>query len=129
MNNLKIFAGRTMTIGVVAALGLGAGIACAAPPSNSVGDGAKQYVVRYSDLDLAKSAGAAALYARLQQAARAVCAPFEGRELALAAQHRACMDRAVAGAVAEVNRPLLSAYHQLRTRGRTAGPGRMAKVM
>lgn len=129
MNNVKILACRTMAIGVVATLGVGAGIARAAPPSHSVGDDAKQYVVRYSDLDLSKSAGAAALYARLQQAARAVCAPFEGRQLALATQHRACMDRAVAGAVAEVNRPLLSAYHQLRTKGRTAGPVQMAKVM
>jgi hypothetical protein len=37
------------------------------------------------------------------------------------------MDNAMADAVTSVNRPLLSRYHQLRTKGDTAGIVQIAK--
>ena len=119
MNESNTFAVRAMTIGAMVALGLGAVSASAAGPSNLqlVNDGAKQYVVRFADLDLSKTAGAAALYARLRHAARAVCEPMESREIGIAAIYRACMDQAVANAVAGVNSPLLTQYHQWHAKG------------
>lgn len=131
MNKSMTIAIRAIAIGAVVALGFGAGSATAAGPSNDqpVGDGAKEYVVRFADLDLSKMAGATALYFRLQRAARAVCDPLESRELAFATKHRACMDQAVTSAVARINRPLLSEYHQLRTKGEKVGPVQVAKAM
>ncbi len=131
MNKSMTFAVRAIAIGAVVALGFSAGSASAAGPSNdqAVSDGAKQYVVRFADLDLSKMAGASALYVRLQHAARAVCHPLESRELALATKYRACVDQAVTSAVASVNRPMLSEYHQLRTKGEKVGPVQLANAM
>ena len=130
MNMSMTFAVRAIAIGAVVVLGFGAGSATAAGPSNeqSLSGGAKQYVVRFADLDLSKMAGATALYVRLQHAARVVCDPLESRELAFATKYRACMDQAVTNAVASVNRPLLSEYHQLRTKGEKVGPEQLAKA-
>ena len=77
----------------------------------------RTYVVRFQDLDLSKIDGATALYARLRHAARVVCDPLESREMGLAEKYRACMNKAIADAVASVNRPLVSQYHQSRTKG------------
>lgn len=131
MNKSMTFAVRATAIGAVIALGFGAGSATAAGPANDqpVSDAAKQYVVRFADLDLSKMAGATALYVRLQHAARAVCDPLQSRELALAAKYRACVDQAITSAVASVNRPMLSEYHQLRTKGGKVGPVQLAKAM
>ena len=43
-------------------------------------------------------------------------------------EYRACVDKAIADAVAIVNRPLLSQYHQLRTKGDKAGLVQLAKA-
>jgi UrcA family protein len=131
MNMSMTFAVRAIAIGAVVVLGFGAGSATAAGPSNeqSLSGGAKQYVVRFADLDLSKMAGATALYVRLQHAARAVCDPLQSRNLAFAAKYRACMDQAVTGAVTSVNRPLLSEYYQLRTKGKNGGAVQLAKAM
>jgi UrcA family protein len=130
MNKSMTLAVRAMTISAVVALGFGAANASAAGVSNdqSVSDGVKQYVVRFPDLDLSKMAGATALYVRLQHAARVVCDPLESRELGIAARYRACMDQAVTNAVAGVNRPLLSEYHQLHTKGDKAGLVQLARA-
>jgi hypothetical protein len=37
------------------------------------------------------------------------------------------MHKAIADAVSSINRPLLSQYHQLRTKGGKAGPVQLAK--
>jgi hypothetical protein len=34
----------------------------------------------------------------------------------MAQKHRACFDKAVANAVADINRPMVSQYHQMRTK-------------
>jgi UrcA family protein len=131
MNKSLTFAIRGTAIGAVVALGFSAGTAFAASPSNDQGvsDGAKQYVVQFADLDLSKMAGAITLYGRLQQAARVVCRPLESRELAGFIEYRACLNQAVTRAVARVNRPLLSEYHQSRTKRGNVGPLRLAKAM
>jgi UrcA family protein len=67
--------------------------------------------VEFADLNLAHAEGAHALYARLEQASRAVCASLDSRDLRTRARRRACIEQAIAAAVAKVDRPLLTQYH------------------
>jgi UrcA family protein len=69
-------------------------------------------VVNFADLDLTRSAGVAALYARIQLAARHVCEPVVPRDLGSEQRGRACAAHAVEQAVADVNAPQLTSYHQ-----------------
>jgi UrcA family protein len=66
--------------------------------------------VRYSDLDLSRKAGIATLYQRIQGAAQRVCETHTGRRLEQQRGHAACVDNAVARAVARIDRPMLSDY-------------------
>jgi UrcA family protein len=130
MNKTMTIAARAMTICIAPTLGYNAAVASAVSLSHEqlVTDAPLEYVVRFPDLDISRIEGAAALYARLRGAARAVCEPLESRELALAAKHRVCIDKAITDAVASVNRPLLSQYHQLRTKSDRVGPVQIARV-
>jgi UrcA family protein len=74
--------------------------------------------VTYSDLDLATAQGSRALYARIESAAREVCAADDQRNLAAVAAARACTAQAVAQAVSTVHSPMLAAaYAAHRLRG------------
>jgi UrcA family protein len=72
--------------------------------------------INYSDLDLSRTAGAAALYRRIKSAARQVCDPMDSRAFGISytAMH-ACVQQAIARAVADVNAPVLTSYHQAAT--------------
>ena len=78
-------------------------------------DGAPSRVVKFADLDLTRSAGVAALYARLQSAARQVCQPVAERDLKAEALARSCEAQAVERAVNEINVPQLASYYRDRT--------------
>jgi len=110
---------RTMMISILAAMAYNAANAAVGSSSNdpSVMKDPSKYVVRFSDLDLSRIDGATTLYDRIRRAARMVCDPLDSREIGLAEKYRACVDKAVADAVVNVNRPLLSRYHQLHTKG------------
>jgi UrcA family protein len=73
---------------------------------HSAADTPRAYVVRFADLDLSSAAGTTALHARLRGAAEWVCAPLESRALGLSAKHKACMDKAMADAVASIHHSL-----------------------
>jgi UrcA family protein len=77
-------------------------------------------VVQYADLDVSHSAGATALYRRLKGAAETVCAPFDGRDLASRTTFNACVQSALATAVAKVNQPALTSYYKAKTNARNA---------
>jgi UrcA family protein len=64
--------------------------------------------VAYKDLNLDTPAGVQVLYKRIQGAAKQVCGEIEVRDLQGVRAHKACMDRAVAGAVAAVNNEMLT---------------------
>jgi UrcA family protein len=116
MNNAKIRTIRAITISAAAALGLGAAGAIAGTPATEfVADGVISYVVRFPDLDLSKTDGAAVLYRRLDQAARVVCEPLQNSDRVHESRYRACLVQAVDNAVAGIDRPLLWQYHQART--------------
>ena len=87
--------------------------AYAAPPGYDVAT----RTVKYGDLDLARSAGAATLYSRIQNAANAVCEPAissGARESILLTRH--CVDESIARAVADVNAPALTSYYVSKTK-------------
>jgi UrcA family protein len=129
MNKFMATTARALTISFAATMAFNAASASTDGVSN-IQPMANEYlthVVQFSDLDVSKIEGAKTLYARLRYAAKAVCMPLESAGLWGDAQHRACMDKAIADAVANVNRPVLSQYHQLRTKGNKAGPVQLAK--
>ena len=71
--------------------------------------------VRFDDLNLATSYGAETLFRRIQIAATAVCEEFEPQGNSLPTTvHESCIRNAVAGAVRNVDSPLLTAYYQER---------------
>ena len=75
----------------------------------------RSITVSYGDLDLAADAGNRALYRRLVSAARSVCGPTPGRDLA---QHRDwsdCYTGALDAAVAETGSRPVAALHSERT--------------
>jgi UrcA family protein len=85
----------------------------AAPPGYEVAS----RTVKYGDLDLTRSAGAATLYSRIRNAANAVCEPAissGARESMLLTQH--CKEQSIARAVADVNAPALTSYYVSKTK-------------
>jgi len=74
-----------------------------------------QRIVRFADLDITGSAGAATLYARITTAARAVCEPsLSSQELGFSSQTRQCQEQAIERAVTDVKAPALTSYHLTR---------------
>lgn len=130
MNKTFINGIQAFTMGAVITLGFSTVTASAAdltadPSANAA---TNNYLVRYADLDLSKTEGAAALYSRISHAARIVCQSLDSRQIDIAVKYRACMQQAVAKAVADVNSPLVSQYHELHTKGDKAGQVRLAQV-
>ncbi len=85
---------------------LGMAPALASNPAN----GLRSMTVTYRDLNLSTVAGATALYQRIKGAARSVCG-YEGRRFDEQRQWKICYRGAIAGAVATVHSPLLTAVH------------------
>jgi UrcA family protein len=83
------------------------------------------YPVGYSDLDISTTKGAKTLYLRIRYAAETLCenAATWGKK-----EGQACVNKAVDDAVVRINRPLLSQYHQLRSKGDKAGLVQLAKT-
>ena len=80
-----------------------------------------QKIVRYADLDLAKTQDAAALYTRLERAATGVCRQtFAGRDLTSKRLRINCEAEAINEAVAEINDASLTALHSAEQRVRVA---------
>lgn len=67
--------------------------------------------VKYADLDLSTPQGAASLYNRIRFASEAVCSPSGQGDLAAMSRSQKCVKQAIAGAVAKVNQPALSAVY------------------
>ncbi|MGO9947189.1 MAG: UrcA family protein [Steroidobacteraceae bacterium] len=86
----------------------------AAPAEHSTANWSVTYPVRYSDLDVSTTQGAKTLYLRIRFAAETLCesAATWGKK-----EGETCVNKAVDDAVAHVNLPLLSQYHQLRSKG------------
>lgn len=101
-----------MVLGAAAALAPAIASASYGDSANSVVSSTK--VVRFHDLDLNQADDVATLYARIRRAAAEVCTAS-----AASAMQRDCYQEAIATAVAHVNSPSLSAYHQRRSNSGT----------
>jgi UrcA family protein len=129
MNKAVAATARAVTLCIAVIVGCNTTAASAAGLSNDAfATAASSYVVRFADLDVSRIEGASTLYARLRQAARVVCEPLESRQMGLSLKYRACMDKAIADAVTSVDRPLLTQYHQLRTKGESADAVQLANA-
>jgi UrcA family protein len=104
-----------VSLGVLGTLAILAGVA----DLPAVADGRfveESLEVRYADLNLDKEAGVANLYTRLRNAAEQVCDSHYGPSpLFLSSSQRACVTAALEQAVANVDRPALTAYHAARS--------------
>ena len=69
--------------------------------------------VNYADLNVGTTAGATVLYQRIRGAADRVCGGTDTRDLARQGLARACVDHAVADAVAKVNAPALTRFYEV----------------
>jgi UrcA family protein len=82
--------------------------------------------VKFGDLDVSHEPGAAVLYLRIRAAARNVCSPYEGSGFPAKILLEACVDKAVADAVAKVGNPALFAVYSAKM-GK-AMPARLASL-
>ena len=72
-------------------------------------------VVSYGDLRLISSVGAAVLYGRIRAAAERACGvSVDRRPVGNETRLRACVNEAVANAVATVSEPQLTQYHDMK---------------
>jgi UrcA family protein len=126
MNTIVTNYARALTICIAVTLGSNAADASAGGFWDTSVTGVRKEVVQFRDLDLSKVEGVTKLYGRISHAARDVCDPLATQWHP--AEYRTCVDKAIADAVVKVNRPLLSQYHQLRTKGDTAGLVQLAKA-
>lgn len=74
-----------------------------------------QVHVKYADLNLSSTAGAAVLYQRIRVAATQVCGTPDQRDLARLQQAKVCTDNAIASAVAAVGNETLTVLYQAKT--------------
>jgi UrcA family protein len=90
---------------------------CVTAYSASAEPSVKSQRVGFADLDLSKPAGAQTLYKRIKAAARHVCGPVDRYAYTVSPQSfRQCYEKAIADAVAQVDRPSLTALHTQETR-------------
>jgi UrcA family protein len=77
---------------------------------------AEQITVRFGDLNVDQTAGAAVLYRRIHNAAESVCGePQLPGSRIVSYSWRRCVAQAVDRAVAAVDRPALTAYYRAHT--------------
>ena len=100
-------------------------LGCVAMGGTALAQQSAAYPVGYSDLDVSKLKDAKTLYLRGRYGAEVVCqsAASWGQK-----EGEACVRKAVDEAVARANIPLLSQYHQLRSKGDKAGLVQLARA-
>ncbi len=75
-------------------------------PAGATDSDVRKITVKFGDLDVSTSEGAATLYARIRQAAHQVCTQADPLW-----NTRSCVDKAIAEAVTKVNQPALFAVY------------------
>ena len=103
--------------GVLALALSGASLLSSGAVAADVPDDVPSVTVLYGDLNLERTEGVTALYVRLRTAAVVVCRSRErGGPFTQLITH-ACIQKALANAVAKVDNPTLTAYYRARTPG------------
>jgi UrcA family protein len=99
---------NTLILGtILSALALGV-----ATRSNAADDFVPKVTVKYGDLDVATSVGAGTLYRRIQFAAGNVCWQMYSSDAAFRLNKDRCLQKVIAEAVGQVNRPILTAVYE-----------------
>jgi UrcA family protein len=80
---------------------------CNAAPATDV----PQAIVKYADLDISTSHGAAALYNRIRFAAESVCPALDHGDLGSVFRFKSCVQQAIVRAVTKVDQPALTAVY------------------
>jgi UrcA family protein len=91
---------------------LAAGVATVATAAE--GSEFLQTTVKYGDLNVSTSQGAAALYNRIRVAADGVCSPLDHGDISSKAHLAACVHKAIAGAVTSVDQPALTGVYNAK---------------
>jgi UrcA family protein len=94
---------------ILSALALGV-----ATTSNAADEFVPKVTVKYADLDIATSVGAATLYRRIQFAADNVCWQMYSNEAAYRRNKERCLQQVIARAVSQVNQPMLTAAYEAK---------------
>jgi UrcA family protein len=111
MNTKRAFRRIAVLLATVGAIGLTA-VAYAGGGDDDI----PKQVVKFGDLNLSSSAGAATLYRRIQRAAESVCeGPLGVRELSIAVRSNVCIAQAIERAVKDVNTQMLTSLHLAKT--------------
>jgi UrcA family protein len=118
MKNLPNPSRRTR-FSILSAIGAIVGFAAVGLPAQA--DEPPQISVSYADLNIDSSAGLKTLYWRLQTAAQNVCRrEDDGRRSPTNFRFQACYKSSLAAAVAEIDKPSLTAMHVSRQQSRAA---------
>jgi len=81
------------------------------------GTDSPQKAIQYTDLSASSAQGAATLYNRIRMASEEVCSPLSHGDLPSKMNAEACMHKAIADAVSQVNQPALTAVYNDRNGG------------
>lgn len=103
---MKIFTGSLLLAAAVLAMN-------AVPAAAADEVLTRSTVVKFGDLNLGTDAGAQTLYQRITRAANKMCEDASDRFPTR--EYRNCVTRAIADAVAKVDRPTLYVVHQSKT--------------
>jgi UrcA family protein len=87
---------------------------------DQIDDSRRHVEVRFADLNLSTTEGAAALYQRLHSAAESVCNEDGTKDLNSVFRVKACVSAAISAAVTQIDRPVLTAYYRAKLGGTTA---------
>jgi len=116
MNTMTTSIRSTRPRGLIAAATFAALISSFGAVSNAADAAvAPTAVVKYADLDLSTSYGAATLYDRIRVASAGLCSPFDrADDLSAVSRWKNCVQQAIEAGVAKVNQPALSAVYASR---------------
>lgn len=78
---------------------------------------APSVIVSFAELDISKPQGLEVLYSRIKTAAKSVCGfDHSIQQLSRGSDSMACYKSAVEGAVTQINRPTLTAFHRAKSK-------------
>ena len=106
---------RLIATAIVSAVASSFAVVCAAADDTET----VSVVVKFGDLNISNTQGAATLYGRIVAAAQNVCGPYDSSDVfhhGTRARVNACVHKAIADAVTKVGQPELFAVYNTRNR-------------
>ena len=107
---------RVIAVAMIGALASSLAAVCTAAD----GSEAPQATVKFADLNVTSTQGAATLYSRIRMAANLVCLPLDNGDLKSKKLMDNCIHKAIADAVARVDQPAL--YSVYNAKNKTSRP-------